>query len=423
MTRLPTRSSQLATRSYAALAAALSACNVTPATTSGGVDLPERGECPRGVAVVSSDYQSSEIALLAPSGDVKSAAFMSSASTEATNLAAPLSGDIGVASARSRPGELVIIDRFGTNVLSFVDTKTAQVRAQLPVGTGFEANPQGYLELSEHQAFVPRLGENASPGRQRFDAGSDLLLVDPSVPSIVDSLAMPRKDGYLPNPAAITRHGDDLLVTLQHARADYSGMAEGELVAIAASDLSFRYRLALSGLKNCGRAEPSPSGAWLAVACSAFVDRKGAAAEPQTSGLVVFDALTEPPSERRRFGAQDLVGGPMQSSIEFVSERLVLFKTQTALGADRDNQLWSLDLETGGAALLATAARGESGLGFGIAFGGMSCRANCGDPCVIADASRGKLLRFRVHGDALEPDADVVIHGAGLPPGGLTPFW
>ncbi len=408
----------------AAIAAAwLLGCNVTAASTTGGVDLPARGDCPRGLAVVSSDFQSSEIALLGPSGEVKSTAFMSSASTAATNLAAPLSGDIGVASARSRPGELVIIDRFGTNVLSFVDTRTSVVRAQLPIGTGFEANPQDYLELSEHLALVPRLGENTEPGRQSFDAGSDLLVIDPTLPSIVDSWPLPRKDGFLPNPVAVTQLGADVLVTLQHARANYSGMAEAELVAITIADQRLHYRLPLSGLKNCGRAELSPGGDVLAVACSAFVDRKGAVAEPETSGLVLLNARVDQPVEFARFAASDLAQDPIQSSIEFVSERVVLFKTQTALGSDRDNQLFSLDLETGKRSLLATAARDDSGLGFGIAFGGMSCRAGCGDPCFVADLSRGNLLRFRAHGDQLTPDDDVLIDGAGLPPAGLTPFW
>ncbi len=409
--------------SVIAVATLLLGCNVTAASTTGGVDLPARGDCPRGVAVVSSDFQSSELALLGPSGNVKSAAFMSSASTAASNLAAPLSGDVSVAPARSRPGELVIIDRFGTDVLTFVDTRTSVVRAQLPIGTGFEANPQDYLELGEHLALVPRLGENTSPGRQPFDAGSDLLVVDPSVPGIIDSWPLPRKDGYWPNPVAVTPLGADVLVTLQHARANYSGMADGELVALAISDGHLRYRLPLSGLKNCGRAELSPSGDLLAVACQAFVDRKGAVAAPETSGLVLLNARFEPPVEVARFAGLDLTGDPMQSSIEFVSERVVLFKTQTALGADRDNQLFSLDLETGQASLLATAAREASGLGFGIAFGGMSCRAGCGDPCFVADLSRGKLLRFRAHGDRLMPDDDVLIGGAGLPPAGLTPFW
>ena len=179
----------------ALVAVLLVGCNVTPAQVTGGVDLPARGDCPRGLAVVSSDFQSSEIALLTPTGDVKSPAFMSSASTTASGLAAPFSGDLGVATARSRPGELVIVDRFGTNVLSFVDTQSGAVRAQLPVGTGFEANPQDYLEVSEHEAFVPRLGQNRSPGRERVDAGSDLLISDPRVRVITGSVPMPQRRG------------------------------------------------------------------------------------------------------------------------------------------------------------------------------------------------------------------------------------
>jgi hypothetical protein len=407
----------------ALVAALLLGCNVTPAQVTGGADLPARGDCPRGIAVVSSDFQSSEIALLAPNGNVASSAFISSASTAATGLAAPFAGDLVVASASSRPGELVVVDRYGTNVLTFVDTRTAQVRAQLPVGTGFEANAQDYLELTEHLAFVPRLGENPSPGHEPFDAGSDLLVVDPSVPRIIGSLPMPRRAGYRPNPVAVTPFGDDVLVTLQHARSNYNGMAESELVAIGIESQSTKYRLTFSGLKNCGRAELSPSRAVIAVACSGPLDRLGNVVEPETSGLMLLDALTDPPQERRRFMALDLLGTTIQSSLELASETVVLFKTQTALGSEQDNQLFSLDLETGATTRLATAARDSGGLGFGIAFGGMSCRAGCGDPCLVADRSRGKLLRFLVRDGVPVPDEDVVIDGAGLPPTGVTPFW
>lgn len=399
------------------------ACNVSPAATTGGVDLPARGACPRGLAVVSSDFQSSEIALLAPSGAVKSAAFASSASTQASNLAAPLSGDLEAAFGRSRPNELVLIDRQGTNVLTFIDVATADVRAQLPVGTGFESNPQDYLELEPHLAFVPRLGENARPGREPFDAGSDLLLIDPSAAVIIGSLPMPRRNGFLPNPVAVRKLGDELLVTLHHAKSDFSAVADSEIVAFSAADQSLRYRLTLSGLRNCGAVEASPAGQLLAVACSSHLDRNGAVTDLAGSGLVLLDPSHSPPVELRRSSALELVGGSIQSSVEFVNERVLLLKSQTALGAAADNQLFALDLERGTTELLATAERAEGARGFGIALGGMSCRAECGDPCFVADASRGELLRFDVDGDVLTPAASVRIGGAGLPPVGLTPFW
>ena len=103
-------------------ASLLVACNVSPAATTGGADLPARGACPRGLALLSTDYLSSEVALLRPEGQVASSAFVSSASTQSSGLAAPLSGDVALAGSRERPGELVTVDRYGTNVLTFIDT-------------------------------------------------------------------------------------------------------------------------------------------------------------------------------------------------------------------------------------------------------------------------------------------------------------
>lgn len=401
----------------------LAGCNFTPASTTGGAELPSRGECPRGLALVSSDYQSSEIALLTPEGGVASAAFLSSASARATGLAAPISGDVGVASARPGADELVVVDRFGTNVLTFVDTRTSLVRTQLPVGTGFEANPQQYLELDERHAFVPRLGENRSPGREPFDSGSDVLVIDPTAAAIIDSIPLPRKAGYLPNPSAITLLGNDLLVTLVHANAAFSDMADSELVAISTTNLQVRYRLPLEGLKNCGRAEILPSRERLVLACSSYLDRKGNAADPSASALVVLDLRVDPPAEVRRFTAVELVGQALQRGVEVVTEHTVLIKTQTALGAGQDNQLYALNLQTGATTLLATAQHSDAGRGYGIALGGMSCQRKCGDLCFVTDASRAKLLTFRVQGENLTPAPDVATDGAGLPPTSIEPLF
>jgi hypothetical protein len=398
-------------------------CNVTAGGTTGGVEQPALGDCPRGIAALQSDYQSSEVALLSPEGVVKSAAFLSSASTETTGLAAPLSGDVTVAPARSLQGELVLIDRLGTNVLSFADPKTAKVRAQLPLGTGFDSNPQDYVQVTDRKAYVSRLGHNRNPGRQAFDSGSDLLIIDPVLPEIVGSVAMPVTRGYLPNPAALSSLGGNAVVVLQHALPDYSGMGDSELVAVSPETDEIAYRLPLAGLQNCGRLETSPAGTQLAIACSAFVDANGAVSKLSASGLVLLDGATEPPTERVRFTAEELIGQPIQSSIEFVSETVLLLKSQTALGAPQDNQLYSLNLESGKLTLLATAARSEAGLGYGVALGGMCCLPGCGNHCVVADASRGKLLHFEWDGAQLLAAPNIVIEGAGLPPTGLAPYW
>ena len=49
---------------HVVLLACLAGCNVTAAKPTGGAELPARGECARGLAVVTSDYFSSEVALL-----------------------------------------------------------------------------------------------------------------------------------------------------------------------------------------------------------------------------------------------------------------------------------------------------------------------------------------------------------------------
>jgi len=404
-------------------ALAIAGCNVEPATTTGGVDLPARGACPRGIAVVSSDYLSTEVALLGPNGSVESAAFLSSSSTEASGLAAPLSGDVTVAAAPLTPSELVLVDRFGTNVLTFIDVKTQQVRAQLAVGTGFEANAQTYVQASEARAYVPRLRENAAPGRQAFDAGSDLLVIDPRVPQIVGSIAMPRRQGYLPNPTAVALLGSDVVVTLLHALPSYRGMGDGELAAFSLDDESLRFRHELSGLQNCGRVEASPSGELWAVACAGYLDPRGVVPAPEKSGLVLLRRSGDALEEVSRFAALDIAGAPIQATIAFATEKVLLVKTQTPIDANADNQLLAFDLDRGRGRVLETAARGPAGLGYGVAFGGMHCSTGCGDPCLVTDASRSALLRFEIASGELAKPQQLFLGASGLPPTGVTPFW
>jgi len=78
---------------------------------------------------------------------------------------------------RPASGEVVLIDRFGTNVLTWVDAASGDVRAQLSVGTGYESNPQDYLEIDERYALVSRYGQNQNAGRQPFDRGGDVLVI------------------------------------------------------------------------------------------------------------------------------------------------------------------------------------------------------------------------------------------------------
>ena len=110
-------------------ALALSACDVEPiASGSGGVDADH------GLVALLGDYTSVQVALLGPDGQVLSASFLSSGSAPTSGLAFAFSGDTVLPSSPSPSGEVVLIDRFGTNVLSWANPRTAEVRTQLVVG-------------------------------------------------------------------------------------------------------------------------------------------------------------------------------------------------------------------------------------------------------------------------------------------------
>jgi len=139
---------------------AAASCNVTKAApTTGGVNLDGGAEggtesgaeggaawCPAALVVANSDFTSTNISVLSPAGSVLSESIISSASAP-PGLTTALSGDV-VFPLEPTPGVIVLIDRFPNSVVTSVDPSTAMVMKQLPVGTGFAANPHDYLAVS-----------------------------------------------------------------------------------------------------------------------------------------------------------------------------------------------------------------------------------------------------------------------------------
>jgi hypothetical protein len=395
----------------------LCACNVEPvATDHCRVELRQASSCPAAAVVVMSDYLSTQVALTELDGQMLCESFASSARTEASSVALALSGDIVVPSSRTSSGRAVLIDRYGTNVVSWLDPETGVFLGQLSVGTGFESNPQDYVELDDGRGFVSRWGENPFPGEEAWDQGSDVLVVDSRVPAVLGSIALPEGD-FPPRPAGLARLGRGIAVTLQRASLDIRSMGEGELVGIDTERESVAWRLPFSGLKNCGPLSLSPSGRLGAVGCTGFIDPAGSAQDIDESALVLLDLEATPPVELGRFEARDVAGEPLQNEVEFASEERVLLKTQTALGATSNNRLLLLDLAAGVAETLAEAEPGETGAGSGVSFGGILCTPGCGDVCLVADGDRRSLLRWAITPSGLEPlDALPIGRAVGLPP-------
>ena len=418
----------MAFRALVLTALALAACNVEPtAHDECHAELHAEAGCPAAALVVTSDFVSTQVALARLDGQTLCGSYLSTARAETTPVGFALSGDVVLPTTRPPSGRAVVVDRYGTNVVSFLEPSSGKILGQLAVGTGFESNPQDYLEIDERRALVSRWGQNPVPGHEPFDEGSDLLVIDTRAPRIEGRVALPAEDEVPPRPAGLVRVGDEAVVTLQRASADIRSMGDGMLVGIDLAALEISWTLTLAGLENCGPLALAPDGELGAVACTGFIDRTGAGSDLLHSAIVVLDLTTRPPSELRRLPAADVAGGLLQNTLEFYAPRRVLAKTQTALDGAANNRVLAVDLEAEDASdageVLLEARPSAEGTGQGVVFGGMLCTPGCGDVCLVADADRRALERWAIEGDTLVPLGAAALKGTvGLPPrdlGGL----
>jgi hypothetical protein len=401
----------------------LAGCNVSAnADSTGGVgDVSGDGACAHGTVVVLGDYASTQIALSALDGTTRSASFLSTASTKTDGLAFALSGDVVVPSAAPASGRVVLLDRYGTNVVTWADPASANVLAQLPVGTGFESNPQDYVEIDAQRAYVSRWGTNAAKGTQPFDAGSDVLLVDTRTPKILASVPMPSADGLPPRPSGMARVGDSTIVVLQRVSEDFKSVGDTQLVGLRETTVA--WQLTLTGLAGCGRPAIAPSGKVLALSCEGQIGADGGVVDPTRAAIVTIDVTSLPPKEIRRYAITDQLGDPPQDGLAFASETVIVGKTQAALGGTHDDQLFALALPTGVATSLLRAGKDANGKSKGVVYGGLRCSPGCGDVCLLADSDQGVLQRWQVAGDHLAPLAPITVEAAvGLPPIGLGAY-
>lgn len=396
------------------------------AVDSGAVAASDAGDagtalaCDRGAVVLMTDYMSTQVALTKQDGTPLSTSFVSTASTKASGVAFALSGDVVLPNVRPPSGRVVLLDRYGTNVVTWLDPGTAKVLAQLPVGTGFESNPQDYVELDATRAYVTRFGTNAAPGKQPFDDGNDVLVVDTLKPAIVGNITMPKTGGLPPRPSGMLRVGDVVMVVLQNLSDDFMTQGEGVLVGVKGGAVG--WQLPLFGMKGCGRPALSPSGATIAIACEGQLDMNGGVVDPTAAAILVLDAKASPPTLVTKLSVSDQLGSPPQGQVAWASDTFLVGKTQTPLGGTTDNQLFALDRGTGKATVLLTAGKNAMGKGLGLAYGDVRCVPGCGDVCLLADTSTGKLRRFAIAGSALANGDVVVDPTVGLPPVSLGGF-
>ena len=385
----------------------------------------EPGPCGRGLLVVESDYQSSNVSALGIDGSVLSES-LDSSSTDSGGFGLALSGDVALPSGSQLGSQVVLLDQYPAGVLRFVDLATARVTAELSVATGFRSNPYDYLPLDPHRAYVPRYEANPNAGQQPFDQGSDILIIDPSLPQISDRIDLApamrgEAPGFSAHPAQLVEVSGRVFALLASYADDYTSGTTSRLVEIDPSTDTLVSTLLLQGLRGCTRFELSPDQSQLAVICSG-VDLLSTDPKLDGSGIALVD-ISAAPRLSKTFDAAALSANPLGFSLAYAAPGLLFFGT---LGHFDDAgavaaQDALLELDTNSAEITEVLRS----LSQPLSRGGIHCALECG-ACVVADAERagGSVLRFAVDaaGKLDTPEAVRAETRVGLPPRYLGAF-
>lgn len=370
---------------FAAIAALLAAslagaCDTEEAPRFDPIPITP-GACGRGLVVVSSDYASTSVSILGFDGKAIARDFLGSGSAT-PGLSAALSGDVVVPTGPT--DRVMIVDR-ASSVLTWFDTDTGALD-QLSVGTGFTSNPYDVLSIGVDKAYVARFARNASPGREAFDTGSDILIVSGPGGPILGRIdldgALAAEDASLEaSPTRLLRRGDQalaLLAVLGGPQFQMAGQARLAIIDVA-TDIVSRVT-EITGARNCTGMALSPSGRYVGVSCSgAIVELVPTVDE---SFVVVLDAEADF-AEVGRLAAADF-DQAFTFSIAFASEEHLLVPTfGSKEPPESDDRLIDFAWRARTASVVHQSAA--------ITLGEVRCIC---DTCYVADASSDALLMF-----------------------------
>lgn len=252
----------------AAAIAMLAGCGVDPPCDRADLSpLPAR---PRW-AVLTSDFVSSAVALLDAEGALSTEAWLDSGTTS-PGLSTALSGDASLPTAPIA-GELVIVDRFGSDVVTRIAIPGGGVLAQHPTTlpaaglTGYRSNPHDVVAVAGG-LWVSRHEPNLDPAAPPLDRGDDLVFVTGSGPTEAIALSHLGVDAggvrAHARPARLVRAGPRLVVGLARLSLDFTVAGPGA-VAIVDLEVGAAEALAIDGASNCGQVAPVPGEADAAV--------------------------------------------------------------------------------------------------------------------------------------------------------------
>jgi len=224
---------------------------------------------PWGISVVSTDYLSTSISIL----DIEQQqlfreGIIHSGSSD-PGLSVALSGDIVLPSTPNPDNEIILIDRYPNSVLTFISPEDFSITGQLSVATGFASNPQDLLWLSRNKAYVTRYETNATPGKEEYDDGGDILIIDPASRTIIGNILIPQIEGnILPRPTHLVYANNLVWVAIDQLNKDFSKAGNGRIIAIDPGTDIIVHDIEIEQYKNCTGITYAKELSKLVVSCS-----------------------------------------------------------------------------------------------------------------------------------------------------------
>lgn len=393
-----------------ALVLALAACNPTVPEATGGTDVAPTA-FGRGVVTVNTDYQSTNVSLVGLDGRRLSESFISSASKLSSDVFAPsmpVSGD-----------EVVLLDR-SSAIVSWVNVRTAAIRAQLHVDDERATNPWDYVPVAPGKAYVTRY--DAAGGKDATNG--DVVIVDVEGAALgapIDvAAAVGLGAGFGVHPARGVVHGDRAYATVVVHTPDYE-YGTSYVIAIDVQTDAIVAVQPLDQLHDCIGIALSPSGEELAIACSGDL-LAGAPSTQAGAGLVLLARADL--SEKKRFAPTLLGQGPPGFFLAYAAEHAVLMSTLGNADDRFDDTAITVDTTSGDVREVYRAAPVQiGGVLCPARIDGKSDGATASPACFVTDAEKGVLVRFPVENGLLgDPVRLLVDETVGLPPRYLGQF-
>ena len=366
-------------------------------------------------ALVSSDYASTSVALLDERGAPLTEAWIDSGSAP-PGIVASLSGDVAVASVAVDPCVVAVIDRFGTDVISFLDHCAGAVVSQVDVGSSFRANPHDVLPLGGRRVLVSRHEPNPDPDADERERGDDLLIVDWREGRVVSRIALSSaaltQDGERlhARPSRMAWLGERVVIGLARSTTDFMVTGPGA-VALLDPESGALEVIPLDGLAGCDEVDSGDATVLVTCGGPAFVDED---ARRERAGLALLAEEGGVIRVRHTWRAAAHPALPAYNTwgIPVGADRAVV----TAMGdlsRGIHDRVGVIDLATGHAEALL-----EAGSALVIGDGAWDPVA---EMLLIPDAHEGTLRRFT--GAGLDPLSRMEVDGCrGLPPREVRPI-